>query len=1481
MKPKSTEQELLRSICPQSLDPFTLEPLNSLAFLDPLISTENVSFNKAQPPISFPDLSLPLICFDAHVPRNFDTGECVEGDVDCAFSGNIFATDAPGQDGSTSITSFAIDDICRSLSSLWNESEGNTALKDGFAHPPLKSPESIVEEYLNLCSVEFLPPPAEASSQSESTETKKEETGTEKKGRLDPEIQATLEMRLRQSKNIEIRTHSVLETTNEKLPPLQELVPDPAFEWPFELDTFQKQAIICLENNQSVLVAAHTSAGKTVVAEYACAMCKRRGSRAIYTSPIKALSNQKFRDFRRTFGEDVGLLTGDIKVATKSSILVMTTEILHNMLCNSADTIRDLEVVIMDEVHYMNDKERGHVWEQLMILLPQYVILVLLSATLPNAMEFADWLGRIRGGTTIHVCQTNERPVPLEHYLYTGCDSATRENTYLIVDKSGHFCREAVSIASARFAPLSLPHSALGLILTLQLDVVGYFEAKQSLTKPKKVKKKADVSDTITSPPDEEEIARKEAKKKPKSQYTGGKTDAPGRRNYMPKGDSEAYNRNTKAATTVWLGLIRMLREHELMPVIVFCFSRARINNLVQCLDSVDLLNKLEKHEVTVFLRSAVGSRLKGSDKLLKQVLLVRSLAVRGIAIHHAGMLPLLKEAVEMLFQRGLVRILFATETFAMGVNMPARCVVFTSIQKHDGTQRRPLTAGLASSKTESHFLVNPLTGIIVDRFLESSSTGTRFEVESRFPLDREYTQMAGRAGRRGLDTTGTVIIIANNCDKSVLPTDLELQKMLLGQATKLSSRFKITYSMILYLHRGELQTPQELIHQSFMHASDLRLEMVWKRQLGLIREVIKSSVIDNSPSFNPRLTKTGPVTSIHGSPDNKRYLSVDTRCPAYPLDSVKATKALCIDQMASFYTACHCWREMSRDCSKLAGDLPVSMVSKVFCPGRVVQLQLSPESIRRAVENMSGGSLSSYDGPGCIPNWITLGVVLEVSKVVGMYTLTVVTWQLPPSPVADCSKKIGATPEEEDILIDEEPPEIRLTPFPPSMMPKYCPDSKEESKSRLIIVNGVPLSSVLGVSNTVVNGATDDKSFGETVCRDLEWFRQQQKASAEGLQVVIQKRRGGGDLNEARKKFMQRPLDAVNETLHSVATNLVAFESIPFWMHMGLECPEVDKWMELSDALQSLQSTGDECSTYFDMAVCEDPVAHLSLAHRHLRRAQAVSRLEAKLDRNQDILLIDYEARVRVLEELGFLEKDSGSGCLTRKGRAACEFQQMEVLLAEVLFDGSIIQMAPEDIAALLSCFACESGMGGQRNLPTIPSSPTANNPPGPHIVFDAKKALKTSTAPKDPEELIQLPATVPEHLEKTVRSMFVKAQQLERLQLEFGVLEGEPDVRLNAVLVGAAYAWACHQPFSAVVAITPAEVAEGHVLRALQRLDELLRHVCAACRGLGDQTLASRIEAASVAVHRDMVCAPSLYVADEIAPENFSESKDEDECA
>ena len=218
-----------------------------------------------------------------------------------------------------------------------------------------------------------------------------------------------------------------------------------AFQWPFELDTFQKQAVLKLEKAESVFVAAHTSAGKTVVAEYAIALSQKHMTRTIYTSPIKALSNQKFRDFKDTFN-DVGLVTGDIQINPAATCLIMTTEILRSMLYNGSDIIRDLEWVVFDEVHYINDPERGVVWEEVLILLPEHVGIIMLSATVPNTLEFADWVGRTKK-KKIWVISTPKRPVPLEHYLYTGSSGKTRDERFLLQDASGAFLKAGYNAA--------------------------------------------------------------------------------------------------------------------------------------------------------------------------------------------------------------------------------------------------------------------------------------------------------------------------------------------------------------------------------------------------------------------------------------------------------------------------------------------------------------------------------------------------------------------------------------------------------------------------------------------------------------------------------------------------------------------------------------------------------------------------------------------------------------------------------------------------------------------------------------------------------------------------------------------------------------------------------------------------------------------------------------------------------------------------
>lgn len=480
-------------------------------------------------------------------------------------------------------------------------------------------------------------------------------------------------------------------------------IPKMAHTYKFDLDPFQQQAILKVEEHSNVFVAAHTSAGKTVVAEYAIALSKKHMTKTVYTSPIKALSNQKFRDFKKTF-EDVGLITGDIQINKEANCLIMTTEILRSMLYQGSEVVRDLEFVIFDEVHYINNAERGHVWEEVLILLPKEVCIIMLSATVHNTLEFADWVGRTKK-KKMYVISTLKRPVPLEHFLYTGTGGKQRNDRFLILDENGKFNEE------------------------------GYNKAKQA----------------------------KENKKPGKE---GPKSSPPFR---------------AKQEKTMWEALIGHLKEKEKLPVIAFTLSRNRCDENAQNL-GVDLTSKEEKFFIRRFFNRCLD-KLKECDKNLPQIMKMEDMLERGIGVHHSGILPLLKEIVEMLFQKEKVKLLFATETFAMGVNMPARTVVFDSIRKFNGQQVQNL-------------------------------------------LPAEYIQMAGRAGRRGLDPKGTVIILC----KTDVPRIEDLKAMMLGRPEELTSQFRLTYSMILRLHRMEKISVEDMMSRSFMEfGKQCQFENFWK----------------------------------------------------------------------------------------------------------------------------------------------------------------------------------------------------------------------------------------------------------------------------------------------------------------------------------------------------------------------------------------------------------------------------------------------------------------------------------------------------------------------------------------------------------------------------------------------------------------------------------------------------------------------------
>ncbi|XP_059611205.1 superkiller complex protein 2 [Phlebotomus argentipes] len=476
---------------------------------------------------------------------------------------------------------------------------------------------------------------------------------------------------------------AVMVDTDQAIPPASA---EPARIFPFKLDNFQKHAIHQLEDHNHVFVAAHTSAGKTAVAEYAIALSLKHHTKAIYTSPIKALSNQKYRDFKKIF-KDVGLITGDVQIDSDASCLIMTTEILRSMLYCGSEIARDLEYVIFDEVHYITDVDRGHVWEEVLILLPANVTIVMLSATVPNTLEFASWVGQTKK-KKVYVVSTLKRPIPLKHYLYVPFVTKNKEEIHLILDENNRF--------------LNKGHS----------DAVTLKEATSA------------------------KIGR---------------------------------NLSRNQEKTMWEKLVAYLRKTDKMPVVAFTLSRNRCDMNAEAMRGCDLCTNKEKSIINSFFQKCL-QLLKPPDRTLPQVKNLQYYLERGYGVHHSGILPFLKEVVEMLFQCGLVKLLFATETFAMGVNMPARTVIFDSNRKFDGT-------------------------------------------EMRYLHPAEYTQMAGRAGRRGLDQNGTVILI---CKTEKIPDIPVLQGMMQGKPMRLESQFKLTYAMILNLLRVERVSVVDMMSHSY-----------------------------------------------------------------------------------------------------------------------------------------------------------------------------------------------------------------------------------------------------------------------------------------------------------------------------------------------------------------------------------------------------------------------------------------------------------------------------------------------------------------------------------------------------------------------------------------------------------------------------------------------------------------------------------------
>lgn len=454
---------------------------------------------------------------------------------------------------------------------------------------------------------------------------------------------------------------------------------DKMYEFPFELDGFQKEACEHITNGKSVVVCAPTGAGKTVIAEHAIHKAIESGKRIFYTTPLKALSNQKYNDFSGKYGvNNVGLLTGDTSINRDGQIVVMTTEVFRNMLYGTnfgsvTENLKNVGYIVLDEVHYMNDEQRGTVWEESIIYCPTNVQIIALSATVANADQLTDWINTVHSRTEL--VNTDFRPVPLRFYYF----DSSQPNTIL---------------------PLLTPSGQLNAKIRPERRVFHH--------KDKKPPQRSAVKDVV-----------------------------------------------------------RNLHERDMLPAIYFTFSRKKCDDQMEKCANLVLVTPKEQKEI----RAVVDEYLAENPYLVKNKHI--EYILNGVASHHAGLLPGWKVLVEKLFQKGLIKVVFATETLAAGINMPARSTVISSISKRTDTGHRMLTAS-------------------------------------------EFLQMSGRAGRRGMDEVGYVTVVG-----TAFQTPEEVAELVLSNANPLESRFSPSYSMVLnLLQRFSIEESKELILKSFGYFS-------------------------------------------------------------------------------------------------------------------------------------------------------------------------------------------------------------------------------------------------------------------------------------------------------------------------------------------------------------------------------------------------------------------------------------------------------------------------------------------------------------------------------------------------------------------------------------------------------------------------------------------------------------------------------------
>jgi ATP-dependent RNA helicase DOB1 len=1018
----------------------------------------------------------------------------------------------------------------------------------------------------------------------------------------------------------------------------------PAKQYPFELDTFQQQSVLYLERQESVLVSAHTSAGKTVVAEYAIAMAKRDGQRVVYTSPLKALSNQKYRELKEEFS-DVGLMTGDTVINPNASCLVMTTEVLRSMLYKGGEVTREVGWVIYDEIHYMRDKERGVVWEESIVLLPDTVKYVFLSATIPNAREFSEWVCKVHN-IPCHIVYTDFRPTPLEHYIYP----SGGEGIFLIVDRTSAFKEDnflkAISIANEKGA-----------------------EVAQARTAARKA-----------------------------SEMAGG------------DGSQAKLAQNTDV-----FKIIKMIVDRNYDPVIVFAFNKGECESFANALHKVDLCDENEKDMIDAIYWNAMDA-LSESDKKLPQVASMPNLLRRGLGVHHSGLLPILKEVIEILFQEGLIKVLFATETMSVGLNMPARTCVFASPRKFDGNGFRWITSG-------------------------------------------EYTQMSGRAGRRGKDDRGLVVLMVD--EKMDAPT---AKDMLRGRSDPLDSAFHVSYATLLNLMRVEGAEPEDMIMNSFAQFQSMRRVPQLEAKVALLEKKRDEIEIDNEEQVNEYVKLRDGLDAL--TTERRAITNLPTH--SVPFLQPGRLVRVCVDAPGS----------------SLFSSSDTEALTRMTVDADDVEEMLEDDDVRNPLsfdETMLRKSVE--DGNDSV--W---GVIVHFEKVGSKkhskYLVDV---------LVKCAEKLK--------LSDADRTTLKLND------PAFSLLNSSERHSLLQCEENQVVDELPAVEFRVVRVPLEQLDCMSSIRVYLP----------KDLHPLEARVRCGASVREVLKRFEERSKEQQNEEKEEKVV-------IPML--------DAEKDMKVTDknyakTVQKIQVLSKMMKNH-GFKSSGNAVERLRKHVEKRRLEYLVRHAKKEVTAASGMIKADVLKRMRrVLRRLGYVSED---GVFTQKGRCACELAGADELVAtELIFNGTFKALPLHMLVATVSCLVWKEKTGGK----------------GGKDGNGKKQGMNVS------EEVFSAHSNVKDAARKVFK------QQLE-CKLKIDVEDSIERLRWD--LMEVMLAWCKGNTFSEIMKMT--EAFEGSIVRAIRRIEELMRQLASACKVIGESDLEKKFLDACELVKRDIVFTPSLFV-------------------